>query len=309
MTGLKDCPGNAMATTTICVGIPVRPEPGDIVLNEILFNPYTGGSRFVELVNISSKILDLRNILVGEIYPETDSAFNIKIVTETPRLLLPNAYVALTTNRQYQLDTYLPIDPDAIFEVKSLPAYDDNEGECVILSDSGVFLDRFFYLDDYHFPNLDDDNGVSLERLSFTQPSQDPNNWHSAASTVRYATPGYENSQLLDTDPSDGSVWIAPEVFSPDQDGLDDQAFIHYDLDESGANLKVTIFEHRGRQVKIVAQNMLVGTEPGFVAWDGTYESGRKADIGIYVALVEVVYPSTGEKKIFKKPIVLAGRL
>lgn len=309
MTGLKDCPGNAMATTTVCVGIPVRPEVGDIILNEILFNPYTGGSRFVELVNISQKILDLRNIQIGEIYPQTDSAFNVKIVTETPRLLLPGEYVALTTNRDYQIATYRPLNPNTIFEIKSLPSYDDNEGECVILTDSGVFLDRFHYLDDYHFPNLDDDNGVSLERLSFTQPTQDPNNWHSAASTVLYATPGYENSQLLDTDPSDGTVWIAPDVFSPDQDGFDDQAFIHYDLDEAGANMKVTIFDQRGRLIKVVAQNMLVGTEPGFVAWSGVDETGRKAEIGIYVALVEVVYPANGDKKIFKLPVVLAGRL
>lgn len=311
INGLQDCPGNTIvANTVICLGIPVRPEPGDIILNEILFNPYTGGSRFVELVNVSDKILDLQNIHIGQIDPEIDSLISEKIVTTSPRLLLPDEYVALTYDRQNVLDTYLPINPNTVFETAvSLPSYPDNEGECVILSDSGVYIDRFHYLDDYQFPNLDDDNGVSLERLSFTQPTQDANNWHSAASTVRYATPGYKNSQQIDPAPSDGMVWISPGTFSPDQDGFDDVAGIYYNFDVAGANVNVRIFDNRGRPVKTVAMNTLVSTEPGFFTWDGTFDSGRKADIGIYVVLVEVFYPSNGDKKLYKLPVVLAAKL
>ena len=75
---------------------------------------------------------------------------------------------------------------------------------------------------------LDDDNGVSLERHDFNRPTQDEDNWHSAASTVLYATPGYQNSQVLVPSPDPEEVWLEPETFSPDQDGFEDVVSINY---------------------------------------------------------------------------------
>jgi len=54
---ILDCSGNAVVVTdTILTGLPEKPGFQDVIINEILFNPPTGGSRYVELFNRSGKI-------------------------------------------------------------------------------------------------------------------------------------------------------------------------------------------------------------------------------------------------------------
>ncbi len=307
---VTDCSGNLIGSigTVICFGIPEPVEVGDLIINEILFNPYTGGSDFVELYNVSNKIIDLSEVRIGEIFEGTDSIFNDDEINETQLLLLPQSYIALTADKAFQETTYQPIDPNAIFEMSSFPTYDDNEGECVIFTDSLVVLDRFAYLDDWHFPNLDDDEGVSLERQDFDRPTQDENNWHSAASTVLFATPGYENSQILVPGEPTQEVTIEPETFSPDQDGVDDVLSINYLFNTSGWNLRINVFDSKGRLVRELLPNTLLSTDAGTFTWDGTNDNNNKVDVGIYVLLIEAINPNTGEVKNFKIGCVVAGR-
>lgn len=308
-TGVADCPGNGIGTdNSVCFGIPLPVLPGDIVINEILFNPYTGGSDFVELYNVSEKIVDLSTVFIGEVFEGTDSIFNADQISESQLLLLPQTYICLTADRDVQIENYQPIDPDAVFEMSSFPTYDDTEGECIVYVDSATVLDRFLYLDDYQFPNLDDKNGVSLERHDFFRPTQDPDNWHSAASEVGYATPGYKNSQVLTAGDENTEVWLSPETFSPDIDGIDDVLGINYQFNTSGWNARLTVFDHKGRLVRELQENTLLGTEQGAFTWDGTNDAGAKADVGVYVVLFEASNPNTGEVKKFKLGCVLAAR-
>lgn len=308
VTGVSDCPGNLLGSdNTVCFGIPLPVEPGDIVINEILFNPYTGGSDFVELYNVSDKVLDLSSVYIGEIFEGTDSIFNADQISTSQLLLLPESYICLTADRDVQISTYQPIDPDAIFEMSSFPSYDDSDGECVVYTDTATILDRFMYLDDYQFPNLDDDNGVSLERHDFFRPTQDPDNWHSAASTVLYATPGYKNSQVLEAGEESAEVWLEPETFSPDIDGFQDVLGINYQFNTAGWNARITVFDNKGRLVRELQENTLLGTEGGTFTWDGTTDSGAKAGVGVYVILFEASNPNTGEVKKFKLGCVLAA--
>ena len=308
-SGLLDCPGNLIGPNNeVCFGIPVEVAPGDVIINEILFNPYSGGADFVELYNNSDKIIDLSSLNIGEIYEDTDSIFNDDPVSAYPRLLLPRTYVAITTDAQFQIDTYFPPFPENIYEISSLPSFDDNEGKCVIFSDSGRVIDRLDYLDDWQFANLDDKNGVSLERHDFNRPTQDPDNWHSAASTVHYATPGYKNSQVL-TAEEQTEVWLEPQTFSPDQDGNDDVLSVNYHFTTSGWNARVTVFDNKGRMLVRLQENTLLATDQGTFTWDGINSAGAKADVGVYVIYFEATSPSTGERKAYKLGCVLAARL
>lgn len=310
VTDVRDCPGNLIATpNSICFGIADDVAEGDLIINEILYNPYTGGSDYVELYNKSSKIVDISDVWIGEVYPGTDSIFNGKACSATPRILLPHSYVCLTADKAHQLITYLPIDPDAILEMSSFPSYDDDEGECVIYRDSATVLDRLQYLDDWAFPNLSDKNGVSLERLDFNRITQDEHNWHSAASTALYGTPGYKNSEILVPDSQATEVWLQPETFSPDEDGFQDIIAINYHFQTPGWNVRVNAYDNKGRHVAVIQDNTLIGTDQGTFIWDGTTDGYHKADVGVYVILLEAMNPNAGEKKMFKLGCVLAGKL
>ena len=170
-------------------------------------------------------------------------------------------------------------------------------------------LDVFIYSDDLHFPTLEDDKGVSLERISLRRPAADPNNWHSAARTVNFATPGYENSQQLDTGTGEEEVFLTQEVFSPNGDGTDDVLAINYNFNFTGANARAHIFDPNGRKIRVLQQNFLPGTTEGTLFWDGRDEDNQKAAIGMYAIVFEVTRQDTGEKKLYKVVGVLADNL
>ena len=77
--------------------------------------------------------------------------------------------------------------------MNSFPIYANEEGVVILLSDNKV-IDRFDYVESMHYPLLKSVDGVSLERIHPDRKTQDASNWHSAASTVGYATPCYLNS-------------------------------------------------------------------------------------------------------------------
>ena len=305
---LSDCAGNTLETN-LYFGIPLKPEQGDVLINEILFNPYTGGSDFVEIVNVSEKVLDLSDLQIGEIHPGTDSIYNADPISASSSLFLPGEIICLSRDVQHLVQSYLPPESAKFFEMRAFPSYDDDQGECVVLANAGVIMDRFYYEDDYHFPTLEDDEGVSLERISLRLPASDPSNWHSAASSVRFATPGYANSQMLEgSSAGNGEVYLEKQTFSPDLDGIDDVLAIHYDFDFVGANARLSVMDSHGRLIKTIAQNSLLGTEAGTFYWDGSDHKGTKADIGMYVVLFEVSNQQSGEHKAYRMVAVLAGR-
>ncbi|MEL6253768.1 MAG: lamin tail domain-containing protein [Bacteroidota bacterium] len=305
--GLADCAGNVI-TETYSFGLPLPAQVGDVLINEILFNPISGGADYVEIANVSEKILDLNSLRIGEIFPETDSIFNSDPLTSSSVLFFPGQLICLTADVGLQIQQYQPIAAANFLELESFPSYDDASGECVIFTDSGAVLDRFYYEDDFHYPTLIDDDGVSLERISLSVPASEVSNWHSAASTVRFGTPGYPNSQLIDQSSELAEVRLDRTSFTPDLDGVGDVVAIEYDFDFNGANARVSVLDSQGRPIKILQQNTLLGTEAGSFFWDGTDAKGTKADVGIYIILFELTKPDNGQREIYKLPIVLAAK-
>lgn len=307
LTGLGDCAGNTL-TIEYPLGLPLAADAGDILLNEILFNPRSGGSDYVEIINVSEKVIDLASISIGEIFPGTDSIFNSDRVSRNSFLFLPGQILCLTPDVNSQIQQYQPIAAANFLEMSSFPTYADASGEAVVFSDSGKVMDRFYYEDDFHYPTLIEDDGVSLERLSLSRSLEGSANWHSAASTVRFGTPGYANSQAQDNPDNIAEIRLDRDVFTPDLDGLSDVVAIQYNLDIVGATARISVLDSQGRLIKIIQQNALLGSEPGAFYWDGSDAKGTKADLGIYVILVEVSVPDAGTKDIYKLPVVLAAK-
>lgn len=306
--GVADCRGYATAGGTRIEFIdPDSIEVGDVIINEVLFNPKSGGADFVELFNNSDKVIDLQELMLLEADPVTSVVVDDVPVASEQTLLKPGAFFVLTIDRDNILNTYYTPNPDAIVEVKGTPNYPDDAGTVILWVDSNRVIDQLTYSEDWHFGLLDDANGVSLERLFYDRPTQDANNWFSAASEVGYATPGYKNSQAGRENPFEGMVSVEPEVFSPDGDGYNDQLLIRYQLQEPGYVANMQVMDNQGRLVKLLVQNELLSQE-GVYTWDGIRENGRKAEIGIYIVYVEL-FNLDGQVKRYKLKAVLGGRL
>ena len=303
---LQDCSGNPVNAGSTRVGIAQAAEENDIVINEILFNPKPYGSDFVELYNRSGKILELRELRWANKNFPRDSAAT-KAVSDSSRLLFPGDYAAFTPDPDNILRTYPCPKPAGIIK-STLPALDDKQSSLFLLNRKGSPIDRLDYTESMHFFLLADREGVSLERLSPNRPSRDTTNWHSASETSGFATPGYQNSQYSSTETNTpGPFSLESEIFSPDNDGYRDNLTIDYRFDRPGALASISIYGDNGFLVKKLYNNELLGSS-GSVSWNGLYDTGEKARIGIYILLFETI-DSSGTMMSYKKSCVLAGRI
>lgn len=309
-SGLSDCAGNAIdLSKSITFGLPEEIQETDIVINEVLFNPsddYVKGVDFVEIINRSQKILDLKDLLLCTEDEDTGELDSPKEITENGYLFFPGEYLVLTTDPETVKIQYFTENPDAFLQMASLPSYNNDKGVVLLATKGFVRIDRMEYSEEMQYPLLTSVDGVSLERINFDRPSDDPTNWHSAAETVGFATPGYLNSQFSMTVETSDPITIEPEVFSPDSDGKDDVLNILYNFDKTGQNCKINIYDSRGRPVRKLVDNEFIGTEGQF-SWDGLTDDNQKAGVGIYVIYVEV-YDADGHTEQYKKTAVLGTR-
>ncbi|MCB0400805.1 MAG: lamin tail domain-containing protein [Flavobacteriales bacterium] len=305
ITGAGDCAGNALGNNTGQFALPEQGLPGDLVINEILFNPFTGGSDFVEIYNNSGKYISLENWSLANL--ENDSIDNYKTISTIPKLVLPGEFVLLTKDPQNIEQEYINAALAAFLKMETLPTYNNDEGDVYLISNLNAVIDEVHYNEDMHFALLNSVDGVSLERIDYNRPSNDVTNWHSAAEDVGFATPGYENSQYMNTNTDGGDIVIDPESFSPDNDGVDDVVNISYNFPEPGYVANIVIYDAKGRLVRNLVKNELLGTS-GTFSWDGTADDNEKGRIGIYIIFVEA-FDLQGNTKHFKKTCVLAGRL
>lgn len=306
VSSIKDCAGNASSTTQHKLGLPQDATTSDILINEILFNPKPDGYDFVELYNRSNKIIDAGKLYIGS-RNSSGTISSLKKLNEQPYYIFPGDYIVITEDANSLLRNYLVKNPNAVLVLSSLPSFPDDKGTVVITNFQGEVVDELSYADDWHFDLIANDEGLSLERIDPDKPTQNADNWHSAASTAGYATPTYKNSQYKQTDNISATIEVTPKVFSPDNDGIDDIATIQYQLGEIGYVANVTIFDASGRLMRHLVKNATLGLK-GTWNWDGLDEKGRKLLIGNYIIYSEF-FNLQGKKKQFKNVVVLARRL
>lgn len=304
--GAKDCSGNAvLASESVRIGMPSIANTG-IVVNEILFNPRPNAFDYVEIKNVGDSIIDASTILIANRNASGDIASQRQVTSEH-RYLFPGDFYAVTADADNLSLNYLVRDPNRILEIPSLPSFPDDEGVVMLINSHGEILDEVSYSEDWHFSLISDPEGVALERIDPLGISNDSYNWHSAASTAGYGTPGYENSQYLRAVVSEGGITIEPKIFSPDNDGVDDIATIKYKMPGVGNVANISIYDASGRLVHQMVKNHLLGPE-GSWTWNGLDAKGNSLPIGIYLVHSEV-FNTDGKRHQFKNVIILARRL
>ncbi|WP_301929236.1 lamin tail domain-containing protein [Ferruginibacter sp.] len=305
VTGITDCTGNAIGNKNIAkVGRSTVADSLDLIINEILFDPPTAGSDYVELYNRSNKIIDLKQTYIAN--RGTNGAIsNITAISAENYLLFPQEFILLSKDVDWVKSSYVTQNADA-FATVNLPSYNNDKSSVVVLNAQGNTTDEVTYSDKWHFKLLDKTEGVSLERIDYNGSSQSSANWHSAATSVGYGTPGYKNSQYHIAETVQGELKLAPEIVSPDNDGQDDFATLGYNFPEPGYVANITIFDAAGRRVRYLQHNALCGTKGNFI-WDGLGEKSQQLPVGIYIVFAEV-FNLKGKTKQFKLPLVLARR-
>jgi len=304
---ITDCSNNLIsAYNKANVGIPADALAGEIIINEILFNPRPNAYDYVELYNKSNRIFDASRLYIANRNSNNAISSIIPLATSA-WLFFPGEYIVITEDAASLNREYLVKNPDEVFTVSALPSLPDDKGYVIVLNSQGNSIDEVNYLDDWHFKLISNDEGVALERIDPDSKSQDQNNWHSAASTSGYGTPTYKNSQFKQPAGIDASIEVTPKVFSPDNDGLDDIATIQYKVDQPGYVANITIFDAAGRPVRNLVRNGTLALS-GYWNWDGLDHKGKKLPIGTYIVFTEI-FNLEGKNNRFKNTVILARKL
>lgn len=304
---LTDCAGNAIDTSLhVKFGIPEPVAPGDIAINEILFQPETGGEEFIELYNLSGKVLNAGDLIVGNIQGGSDSIAPV----EGDRLFFPGEHLVLCERPSGLVARYESADGLRI-HATDLPVLPDQGGNVTLYveGDPGeaLVIDAVDYSPEWHHVLLHTTRGVSLERIDPAGPSRSAGNWHSAAAAAGYATPTAENSQFFPLETGSNAFSLPYKTFSPDGDGREDFLLLQYRLESAGWTASVRVFDAMGRQVKEIARNELLAAD-GVFRWDGDDQNGGKARMGIYVLWIQLAHPG-GDVREEKLACVLAGKI
>lgn len=273
-----------------------QPQPGDIIINELLPEPFVDGSEYIELYNRSEQELSLKDVCIST--RKSDGSLNTRYPLEAyPQTLQAGDYLLLTKSIEGVENSYsLPASLNWL-ECK-LPVLSNTGSTVVLYREEGeIIIDEVSYSPKWHAPTVKNKKGVALERKDPDKDSQNADNWTSAASSAGFGTPGLENSQYLNGETETDSEEIDDPIYQPTGTFQ-----IPYRLNQSGYMARGWIFDLSGRKVALIADNTSLGTQ-GYLEWNGKGRDGSPVNTGIYIIYLELWHP--GGNVIRKKQVLL----
>ena len=275
MENIRDLSENSV-DESLTFNIARGPEPGELLINEILFNPIGSGSDYVELVNTTDGFLSCKELILSN--KDNDGEIDLSNVPD----IQPGGFILLTEDIANIRETYPINDPNVMYEV-DLPRFNNDDGN-VTLSRSGMTIDEYDYEEDDHLRFLDDVDGISLERISLVSSSNDSENWTSASASVSFGTPGVKNS-ATGINSNETNFSLSRKTFSPDHSNLPDEVLIEYGLASSKSLVTIRIFNESGHLVRTLLDNDIISSS-GAIPWNGKNDDDVNLPKGIYILVV-----------------------
>jgi Lamin Tail Domain/CHU_C Type IX secretion signal domain len=272
-----------------------------LVINEIMYDPSSNGSQFVEFYNTSG---DTINIGGWEMQNENG---NYNYLSPISFNVPPKIYFVLFADssgiQEYSLQNY---NYKNMLNTSSLNL--TSSGNLILLKDlNGNTIDSVFYSPNWQNKNILDTKGISLEKINPLADGNDPLNWSSSADPSG-ATPGRQNSIFSINTNKTASISVSPDPFSPDNDGYQDFTIINYRLKSKTAQIRVRIFDSRGRLVQTLANNKPSGAN-GSIVFNGKDDNGHVLRMGIYIVLLEALSENGTSLQTLKTVVVVARKL
>ena len=266
-------------------------EPiGEIVINEIMYNPVNGGE-WLEIFNRGKHNIDLLGWQMGVGKEKICIAKNHLTIS-------PSGYVVIAKNLSlFESKWGNPSYP--IIEPVEWIAF-SNKGDTISIMDNSNFL-----FDELCYKDISD-KGVSIERVTTEARSSEDWNWGGCCD-YRGATPGKKNSIFAPSSDKKTLLSIIPNPFSPNGDGYQERTVISYELPFYKAKVDLSLYTRSGIKICCFLKQQDSGKE-GMIVWNGRDKNGGEMPVGLYIVYLEAVDKSTGERVVKKKSLVIAGR-
>lgn len=274
----------------------------DLIINEIMAAPNTTGSEYIELYNPTSQTINI----VGWLFSESGSTKGISDTCSA--LIKPGMYAVIAADTNIYTDFPYLRTPDStqrVFIAGSLGL--NNDADLVKIADVfRTMIDSVYYTDNWYNPNLPG-SGRSLEKINPSLNGNDGRNW-SSCTYPNGGSPGLKNSVYTNNSTQQGEITISPNPFSPDNDGYEDFTIISYKLKNAVSQVRMKIFDVKGRLIKTILNNQASGTS-GQVVYNGLDDENRKLRLGIYIVFLESLNDQNGVVETIKTTMVVGAKL
>ena len=183
-------------------GTPPRPEPvptptptprRGLLLSEVMPHPKAGCPEYIELCNASDSPCELGDYALAA----GRDGSSYKITPLPPRTIPAGSYIVVTKDPDALAAAY-PNAPRETFVKASLPRLLNQSGLIgLLLGDDGLVVDLLHYDSSLLPKGMKSKAGIALERKDY-QAIEEAGNWHAAARSAGFATPGQKNSSAED---------------------------------------------------------------------------------------------------------------
>ena len=275
---------------------------GDVIINEIMYEPDPTNSEFIELYNNSPNPIELGGWRVVDVKGNSFSTFNFS------KKLQPKEYFVISADSTI-VKNYTWLENNKNLSVKNISSLGfTNSDKLIYLKDfRGTIIDSLRYSKNWHNSNLTETKNISLELINFNLKRNLTSSWNSSVDDFG-ATPGKRNSIYVEKLAGESKLDIFPNPFSPDNDGFEDYTFITYKLTQSTAQIRLKIFDSKGRLVRTLANNKPSGNE-GTITFDGLNENKNPLKMGIYIVFLEALNSVNSILEVVKEVVVVARKL
>lgn len=280
------------------IEVPLQiPRPfTSLLINEILFDVYTGCGEFIELMNTSS---------------DTISIVGWKIVNSSNKQILfdlsskivdipPNGFFVVIWDSVFY-NCFEDLKGREFFYYRGSFSLRNTGDMILFINHIGLVQDSLFYFPEWHKGKFTNYKQKSLEKMIPTEKSYISENWFTSVDP-RGATPGEINSVSFEKEEKI-SLEVEPNPFSPNSEKKS-EAKIKYKLPYKQSRINIKIFDLNGIEIYNLANNV-VSPSSGEISWNGDTFFGEKATPGGYVIFFEAVDIITGKVSTTKKTIAV----
>ncbi len=278
---------NEASLTQVKFALAQQAQKGDVILSEIRFEPLPGLPEFIEIQNISNKVIDVCNL---QLHTQSTTSSKVTSVNfPTSQLLFPDEYIAFYTGN----DSLSCAPNNHVQPWLSMPNLVSDEGYIELCDTLGQVFENVHYSEDWQFSLLNEKRGHSLERISRTSDANKAESWQSSANPC--GTPGLPNSQQL-TNNNSAQLSFSSETFGL-KAGLEPSIEIQLLNLPIGGMLSIQLYDVSGKLVKNLVRNELAGNNYS-INYNGSDDHNTLLNNGMYIVYARCVFP---EGKIIER--------
>jgi hypothetical protein len=272
-------------------------SPGAIVVNEIMYRPAAAMSEWIEIANGSDAECNLAGWSI------CDATGSRRLVSAADVIIPPRGFLILAKDPASFAREFPACGAPVSGVEGGWSALNDTDrgarADAVVLYDAAdVLAERVSYR-----ALLGAERGRSIERVSTMCCSDRAGGiWHRCAAGPG-ATPGLENSTLVERAPPPAGLSVSPNPFSPRRDG---EVSVTGRRAPGETGFLARIFDGDGYEIRRIFGEC-GGADIFSCGWDGRSGGGEPVRTGLYICLVEYFGPGGKICRREKTCIIVAG--